>query len=145
MINQSIGKAPFEVVYTWLPKYTLDLVLLPKLLGLSNAIENMVKRIKQVHSDVRLNLEKANSKYMQAANKHMCAKIFQEGDLVMVHLRKQCFLAGTYNNKLQLRKFGPCHIIKKINDNAYEVDLPDKMLISFTFQRDRHFLISSPK
>lgn len=50
----------------------------------------------------------------------------------MVHLHKNRFPAGTYCN-LQNRKYGPCHILKKISDNAYVVELPKNMFISPTF------------
>lgn len=132
MINRSTGKTLFEVLYTQPPKHTLDLIPLPRLPGLNTAVENMAEKIQQVHSNVRFNLEKSNLRYKQAADKHRIAKIFQKGDLVMVHPRKQRFPMGTYN-RLKHKKFGPCRVVKKINDNAYVVELSDGMLISHTF------------
>ena len=51
----------------------------------------------------------------------------------MVHLRKECFLVGTYN-KLSMKKFGPCKIVKRHDfGNAYEVELPAELNISLVF------------
>ena len=48
-------------------------------------------------------------------------------------MKKQHFLVDTYN-KLKMKKFGPCKIVKRHDSrNAYEVELPAKLNISPVF------------
>jgi hypothetical protein len=46
------------------------------------------------------------------------------GDLVLAHLRKEIFPRGMYN-KLKMKKIGPCKIMRKFEEDAYEIELPD--------------------
>lgn len=131
-INRSTKKSPFQIVYTSIPQHVVDLVPLPKLPGKSIAADHMIEKIAKLHEEVKLNLEKANAKYKEAADKHRRFKSFEEGDLVMVHLRREIFPAGTYN-KLKAKKIGSVRVLKKINDNAYVVDLPEESGISKSF------------
>ena len=53
--------------------------------------------------------------------------------LALVHLKKGRFPIGTYN-KLKMRKFEPCKILRKFDSgNTYEVELPNDMDISPIF------------
>ncbi|GKC28996.1 ATP-dependent DNA helicase RecG [Tanacetum coccineum] len=100
--------------------------------GYNIAAENFVEKIKAIQADVQLKLEASNAKYKEDRDKHRRTKIYTESDLVMVHLLKERFPVGIYN-KLKKKKIGPCRILKRINDNAYVVDLPEDMAISNTF------------
>ena len=51
----------------------------------------------------------------------------------MVHLRKEHFPVDTYN-KLKMKKFWPCKIVKRHDSrNYYEIELPTKLNISPIF------------
>ncbi|GKD78678.1 ATP-dependent DNA helicase RecG [Tanacetum coccineum] len=106
MVNRSMGKTPFSVVYQKPPNHTLDLVPLPKIPGYSIAVENFAEKIGAIQANVRLKLEASNAKYKEDRDKHRMTKIFAEGDLVMAHLRKERFPISTYK-KLKREKIGP--------------------------------------
>ncbi|GJZ38037.1 transposon ty3-I gag-pol polyprotein [Tanacetum coccineum] len=124
------GFSPFEVVYKTSPRHVVDLVDLP---GKKNIQANrMVEEVQATHEVVRANITEANAKYKFAADKHRRKKLFQVGDEVIVFLRKERFLVGTYS-KQEPKKYGPYKILRKINDNAYVVDFPNTMIISKTY------------
>jgi len=58
--------------------------------------------------------------------------LFEAGDLVWVHLRKDRF-PEQHKSKLQPRADGPFKVLRKINDNAYEIDLPSTYGVSTSF------------
>ena len=85
-----------------------------------------------MQANVKNKLEKANAKYKIEVHKHRRFKSFDVGDeVVMIFISKARMQGG--HSKLQLKKYEPYQIVKKINNNAYVVDLPTWMRISKTF------------
>ena len=89
--------------------------------------------MESLHKEVKLKLEESNQKYKENVDKSRRHHIFQVGDEETVHLKKGIFLVRTYN-KLKIKNFGPCKILKKFDSgNGYEVELPNDMDISPIF------------
>jgi len=88
--------------------------------------------IKDLHHHIKLQIERKVGKYVEQSNKGRKALIFEHGDWVWLHLRKDRFPTQR-NSKLLPRGDDPFQIIKRINDNAYELDLPDTYLGSNSF------------
>ena len=70
--------------------------------------------------------------YTKRVNKTRKKLVFEQGDLVWVHLRKDQFLEQR-KCKLQPHGDGPFAVLERINDNAYKIDLPEEYGVSPTF------------
>lgn len=132
LVNQTTGRAPFQVVYGRMPKSVVDLADIPEGERVNTDAEALAELIKQTHEEVKSCIEQNNAKYKSAADQHRRYKEFEVGDKVMVYLRKERFPSGAYN-KLKLKKIGPCRIVRKCGTNAYQVDLPDEFDMSPIF------------
>ncbi|GJS50621.1 reverse transcriptase domain-containing protein [Tanacetum coccineum] len=93
--------------------------------------EAQATQIKALHEQVRDQITKHNLQYQARANKHRKHVVFNEGDLVWIYLRRP-FSAGSLW-KVQDRADGPFRVLKRINDNAYKIDLPGSYGVSATF------------
>nr|GEW03807.1 hypothetical protein [Tanacetum cinerariifolium] len=63
---------------------------------------------------------------------HVPEVLYREGNLVWIHLRKERFSVVRFG-KLKPRGDGPFRVLKKINDNAYKIELPAYFNVSVTF------------
>uniref|UniRef100_A0A2N9FRX0 Reverse transcriptase domain-containing protein n=1 Tax=Fagus sylvatica TaxID=28930 RepID=A0A2N9FRX0_FAGSY len=88
--------------------------------------------VKSLHERVQLQIAQKNERVAAQANKGQRRVIFEPGDWVWVHMCKERFPAHR-RTKLHPRGDEPFHILEKINDNAYKVDLPSEYKVSATF------------
>ena len=131
-MHSSTKFSPFEVVYGFNPLSSLD--LLPLLLSkrVSTDSKKKADTIQKLYEKVRANIEAKTKVYTRKANKKRNKVIFEEGDLVWVHPRKER-LPEERKSKLMTRVDGPFLILRKISDNAYQLDLQGKYEISSSF------------
>ena len=126
------GHSPFEVVYGVNPYLPLDLIPLPKEELVHKDAEAKLKSMIKLHQEVRERIEAVNANYQKKSNKGRRPRVFSEGDLVWVHLRKERF-PSKRKNKLMPRVEGPYKVVGRVNDNAYKVELPGDYGVHATF------------
>ncbi|GJZ53316.1 RNA-directed DNA polymerase [Tanacetum coccineum] len=131
-VNHTTGKSPFEVVYGRNPITPLDLVPVQEVGQFSKEGVDQSEHIKELDRSVQEQIIQHNKQYKEHADKHRKQVFYQEGDLVWIHLRKERFPAGRFR-KLKPRGDGPFRVLKKINDNAYKIELPGHYNVSTTF------------
>ncbi|KAK7338257.1 hypothetical protein VNO77_18861 [Canavalia gladiata] len=118
VVHTSTSFSPFEIVYGFLdvlPFYTND--------SLNVDGKKKAEFVQKLHAKVRANIEKKNEHYAGHANKGRTNVVFDPGDWVCVHLRKERF-PNQRSSKLHPRGDGPFQVIERINDNVYKIDLP---------------------
>jgi hypothetical protein len=130
-VNRSTGKSPFEIVYGRQLRGVSKLRD-SQIITKSASTEGFPEAMKELHSRVKQRLLKSNQEYKRRADQHRRQLQFKVGDLVLAHLRKERFPRGTYN-KLKMKKIGPCRVLKKLGENAYEIELSGEIGISPTF------------
>jgi hypothetical protein len=94
--------------------------------------EDFAEGMKDLHSQVKERLQSSSQEYKWREYQHRGEIQFGFGHLILAHLRKERFPRGTYN-KLNMKKIGPCRVIRKFGANAYEIELPNGVRISLIF------------
>ena len=124
--------SPFEIVYGFNPLTPLDLLSLPLSERVNADGKKKAEFVKKIHGDARRNIERRTQTYAKQANKGRREVVFEPGDWVWLHMRKERFPEHR-KSKLLPRGDGPFQVIKRINNNAYQLDLPGEYNISATF------------
>ena len=131
-VHKTTGYSPFELVYGFNPLSPLDLMPLPCKDHLSLDGKAKAEKVRKLHEQARANMEKKNEQYSKYANKGRKQVVFDKGDWVWLHLRKERF-PEKHKSKLLPRGDGPFQVLERINDNAYKLDLPGEYNVSASF------------
>jgi hypothetical protein len=131
-VNRSIGKSPFQIFYGTQPRGVSELRESEQAETSSARAEEFAEAMQELHAEVKQRLMKANQEYKRIVDQRRRQLHFEVGDMVLAHLRKERFPRGTYN-KLKMKKIGPCRVLKKFGENAYELELPEGIEISPIF------------
>jgi len=132
MNTRLLGFEYVKELYGFNPLTPMDLIPLPFEEKVSLDGEKKAKMVRQLHEGVQLQIEKKNRLYASKENKGRKLVVFQPGDWVWVHMRKERF-PNQRKSKLQPRGDGPFQVLERINDNAYKIDLPGEYGVSATF------------
>ena len=85
-----------------------------------------------MHQHVHDKITKSNELLKYRRDKGRKHILFQPGDLVWIHFRKDRFPAKR-RSKLSPRSEGPFQVLARVNDNAYKVQLPGTPKEAATF------------
>lgn len=133
VVHSTTKHSPFEIVYGYNPLTPLDLLPMPNTSLLKHKDgKAKAEFVKRLHEKIKLQIEKKNESYAKHANKGRKKVIFEPGDWVWVHLRKERFPTQR-KSKLLPRGDGPFQVVAKVNDNAYKLELPGEYGVSATF------------
>ena len=132
-LHRATKRTLFEIVYGYNPYTALDMLPLPLREQVNMDFDTRAAYMKKLHEETRETLTKHNEAHATKMNKNKRAMIFEEGDLVWLHLRKDRF-PDARKSKLHPRGDGPFKVLKRINDNAYKIDISNsKHLVHDTF------------
>ena len=130
--HSTTKKSPFEIVYGFVPRAPIDLLPLPTSERVNFDAKQRAELILKLHETTKEKIECMNAKYKLAGSKGKKHVIFEPGDLVWLHLRKDRF-PDLRKSKLLPRADGPFKVLERINDNAYKLELPAAFGVSPTF------------
>ena len=91
--------------------------------------EEFAKTMQELYEKVKHQPEVDTSKHKKRAYLKRREIIFEVGDLVLSHLRKERFPKSECN-KLKLEKIGPSKDFRKFSSNTYEIKCPSDIGIS---------------
>jgi len=123
--------SPIEVVHGYKPRKLIDFSPMTHHARVSESTSAFASQVHDLHKEISEKIQYSNT-HKSHDDLHRGHVEYNEGDSVMIWTQSERFPPGTIK-KLHARNAGPNKILKKINQNAYVIDLPSKFRISLTF------------
>lgn len=118
-VHSATKFSPFEIVYGFNPSTPLDLTLLPMAERVNLDGKKKADFVKHIHEKAQQNIERRTEQHANQANKGRKKVVFEPGDWVWLHMRKERFPVQRHS-KLLSKGDGPFQVIERINGNAYK-------------------------
>ena len=121
--HTSIKEVPFKVDLGYIPDgpaYVSGM----SIERFSPRAEELANRLKAIQIRIQDELVEFNRKTEARDNSSRRIADYQVGDWVLINKDALSFAVSQAYNKIHPVYFGPYRLVKKLNDNAYEVDLP---------------------
>jgi hypothetical protein len=131
-LHSTTKMCPFEIVYSFLPHAPIDLMHLSSSKKLNFDATQRAELMLKLHEITKENIERMNAKYKISGDKDRKQLDFEPSDLVWLLLRKER-LPDLRKSKLMPRADGLFKVLKKINENTYNLDLPSDFGVSPIF------------
>ncbi|XP_047979104.1 uncharacterized protein LOC125221023 [Salvia hispanica] len=130
--HSGLGTSPFHALYGREPP---SLVAAPPSLATPPAIADLIRQRGELLIKLRSNLESAQQRMRDVANKHRRDVHFDVGDMVLLKLQqyRQHSVARPLPAKLSRRYYGPFKVVAKVGSVAYRLDLPQGCRIHNVF------------
>jgi hypothetical protein len=110
VVHSTTKSCPFETVCGFKPTTPIDLLPLPMQERGNFDANKRAEFVKSLHDRARANIEKMTHIYEKCANKGRRQMLFEPGDLVWVHLRKDHF-TEQHKSKFHPRADGPFKVL----------------------------------
>ena len=90
-VHSTTNLCPFEIVCGFKPIAPIDLLPLPLQERTNMEASKRVAYVKKIHEKTKEAIELKAERKAASMNKHRKKELFEPGDLVWIHLRKDCF------------------------------------------------------
>ncbi|KAK1680853.1 hypothetical protein QYE76_041701 [Lolium multiflorum] len=133
--HSTTSRSPFMIVYGFEPPTALDILPLPLHERTNMDFDKRTTAMKKLHEETRATIQDHVLRQANRLNAKKKERVFEEGDLVWIHLRKERF-PQERNSKLKPRGDGPFKVLKRINNNAYVIDIPTSKYVEHQDPRE---------